>query len=52
MKKSPNQNKSGLLDWMLSIDLDPVVIIRVKRDVPTAFTSLLDEKAIEPKRGD
>jgi hypothetical protein len=52
MKKSTNQNKSGLLDWMLSIDFDPVEIIRVRREVPTAYASLLDEKAIEPKRGD
>ncbi len=52
MKKSTNQNKSGMIDWMLSIDFDPVEIIRVRRDMPTAYASLLDEKAIRLKRGD
>lgn len=52
MKKSTNQNKLGILDWMLSIDFDPVEIIRVRRDMPTAYESVLDEKALKPKNGD
>jgi hypothetical protein len=52
MKKSTNQNKLGMIDWMLSIDFDPVEISRVRRDSTTIYVSLLDEKALSPKRGD
>jgi hypothetical protein len=52
MKKSTNQNKLGMIDWMLSIDFDPVEIIRVRSDIPTEYASLLDEKATGPKRGE
>jgi hypothetical protein len=52
MKKSTNQNKLGMLDWMLSIDFDPIETIRVRRDVPTVYASFLNKKDIEPKRGD
>ncbi len=52
MKKSTGQNKLGKLDWMLSIDFDPVEIVRARRDMPTLYASVLDEKAIGPKRGD
>jgi hypothetical protein len=52
MKKNTNRNKVDLLDWWLSIDFDPVQTTRVRHDMPTAFASSLDAKAIEPKRGD
>jgi hypothetical protein len=52
MKKNVSQNKLDLLDWWLSIDLDPIQMIRVRRGVPTTFVSSLDAKAFEPKRGD
>jgi hypothetical protein len=52
MKKNANQNKLDLLDWWLSIDFDPIQTTRVRYDMPIAFASSLDAKAIEPKRGD
>jgi hypothetical protein len=52
MKKTTDQIKSSMIDWMLSIDFDPVEIIRVRRDMPTEYASLLDEKATRPQRGD
>lgn len=52
MKNSTNQNKQGMIDWMLSIDFDPVEIVHVKHDTTAAYVSLLDEKALNPKRGD
>jgi hypothetical protein len=51
-EKNTNQNKLGMLDWMLAIDFDPVETIRVRRDVPTVYASFLNKKDIEPKRGD
>jgi len=52
MKKSAHQNKLDLLDWALSIDFDPVEITRVRRDAPAPYVSILDGKAIRPKKGD
>ena len=52
MKKNTNKNKLGTIDWMLSIDFDPVEKSRLRRDMPTKFVFLLDGKALKPKRGD
>jgi hypothetical protein len=48
MKRSTNQNKLGMIDWMLSIDFDPVEISRVRRDITTVY-AYMESKAIEPK---
>ena len=52
MKKNTNKNKLGTIDWMLSIDFDPVEKSSLRRDMPTNFVFLLDGKALKPKRGD
>jgi hypothetical protein len=52
MKNSTKQNKLDLLDWVLSIDFDPVEIIRLRCNMPTTYDSVLDEKVIRSKRGD
>jgi len=52
MKKGTNQDKLGMLDWMLSIDFDPVETIRVRGNVSSVYSSFLNKKDIEPKRGD
>jgi len=52
MKKSAQQNKLDLIDWVLSIDFGPVEITRVRRDVPAPYVLILDGKAIRPKKGD
>jgi len=52
MKKNSNQNKFGMIDWMLCIDFDPIEKTRLRRNAPTEFPFLLNGKTINPKRGD